>query len=228
MPAAVFRTYNPNPISKMVAVLILGFTILHPLNDIGSIAVASLICSGFLLVGQKREAIFSMIVFLILIKVPSMEQLSDLPVILMMPVSLLFVMRMFYLPYLAGKFLIKTSDVGSILTSLDKLKIPKVISIPIAVMFRFFPSFKEERANIKLAMRIRGISFINPFAYLEYIMVPLLIVSSNIADDIAKAAEVKCIENPINKNRYKELRFGMVDIAYLVLLVSFVAGGLIW
>lgn len=81
---------------------------------------------------------------------------------------------------MAASFMIKTSDVGAIISSMDKLKISKNVSIPIAVMFRFFPSFKEEKKNIKMAMRVRGINFKNPVKYLEYVSVPLLIISSNI------------------------------------------------
>ncbi len=42
-------------------------------------------------------------------------------------------------------------------------------------------------------MKIRGIGFKNPIAYIEHVTVPLLIMSSNISDDIAKAAETRCI-----------------------------------
>ena len=38
---------------------------------------------------------------------------------------------------------------------MDKMNLPRTVSIPIAVMFRFFPSFREESHNIKLAMKIR-------------------------------------------------------------------------
>ena len=62
------------------------------------------------------------------------------------------VCRMIYLPYSAGKFFIRTSDVGSIISSMDKIKVPQNISIPIAVMFRFFPSFKEEWKNYGYAL----------------------------------------------------------------------------
>ena len=43
---------------------------------------------------------------------------------------------------------------------------------------------------------------------------PLLIISSNIAEDIAKAAECKCIENPVPKTRYTTARLQPVDAVY--------------
>ena len=97
---------------------------------------------------------------------------------------------------------------------MDYLHIPQSISIPVAVMFRFFPSFAEERRNIAMAMKIRGIRTRNPLRYLEYVTVPLLIISSNIAEDIAKAAECKCIENPVPKTRYTPARLQPVDAVY--------------
>lgn len=85
--------------------------------------------------------------------------LSELNPIVKMFLSIPIVIRMFILPFMAASFMIKTSDVGAIISSMDKLKISKNVSIPIAVMFRFFPSFKEEKKNIKIAMRVRGINF---------------------------------------------------------------------
>jgi len=134
---------------------------------------------------------------------------------------------MFYLPFAAGEFMIKTSDVGSIISSMDALKIPKEVSVPIAVMFRFFPSFAEEKNNIMMAMRIRGIETKNPVKYLEYIAVPLLIISSNIADDIAKAAETKCIANPVKKTRYIKVKIHLIDFIYAFTITIIVVGGLI-
>ena len=129
---------------------------------------------------------------------------------------------------MAASFMIKTSDVGAIISSMDKLKISKNLSIPIAVMFRFFPSFKEEKKNIKMAMKVRGINFKNPIKYLEYVSVPLLIISSNIADDIAKAAETKAIENPIAKTRYISVKIHLIDFVYVIAVAGLIVGGLIW
>ena len=111
---------------------------------------------------------------------------------------------------------------------MDMLKIPQAISIPIAVMFRFFPSFHEERKHIKWALQIRGIAVSNPLSYLEYVTVPLLVISSTIADDIAKAAEVKCIENPVKKTRYIKVPFGVADLLYPGLIISCVMMGWLW
>lgn len=79
-----------------------------------------------------------------------------------------------------------------------------------------------------MAMKIRGINFKNPIKYLEYVSVPLLIISSNIADDIAKAAETKAIENPVAKTRYIPVKVQVIDFVYVLVVAGLIVGGLIW
>ena len=221
------KRLNPNPITKFFVVVLLGFTVVHYINHYLEIAAVLVISIMYLINGFRREAIKNILVFGVLFFVPSFSALAKLPIFILMMLSLLALCRMFYLPFVAGKFMIKTSDVGSIISSMDAIKIPKEVSIPIAVMFRFFPSFVEEKNSIKMAMRIRGIETKNPVKYLEYVAVPLLIISSNIADDISKAAETKCIANPIKKTRYVSVRIHLIDFIYAVTISVIVAGGII-
>ena len=219
------NSLNPNPIPKFFVTVLLGFTILHSINHYSEWALIIVISIMYFINGFRKEGLQNIIVFGILFFVPDFTILAKFPLVIKMLLSLLFVVRMFYIPYASGKFLIKTSDVGSIMSSMDFLRIPKAVSIPIAVMFRFFPSFEEERNNIKMAMKIRGIEIKNPLKYLEYIAVPLLIISSNIADDIAKAAETKCIANPIKKTRYITVRVHIIDFIYAFIMTVIVVGG---
>ena len=219
------NSLNPNPIPKFFVTVLLGFTILHSINHYSEWALIIVISIMNFINGFRKEGIQNIIVFGILFFVPDFTILAKFTLVIKMLLSLLFVVRMFYIPYASGKFLVKTSDVGSIMSSMDFLRIPKAVSIPIAVMFRFFPSFEEERNNIKMAMKIRGIEIKNPLKYLEYIAVPLLIISSNIADDIAKAAETKCIANPIKKTRYITVRVHIIDFIYAFIMTVIVVGG---
>lgn len=216
---------NPNPITKFFVVGLLGFTVLHSINHYLEWTIILVISTMFFLNGLKKDSIKNIIIFGILFFAPSFTAAAKLPILIKMIFALLFVLRMFYIPFAAGKFLIKTSDVGSIISSMDCLRIPNVISIPIAVMFRFFPSFVEERNHIKMAMKIRGIETKNPIKYLEYVAVPLLIISSNIADDISRAAETKCIGNPVKKVRYIKIGVKPIDFLYASIITVIVVGG---
>ena len=218
---------NPNPITKFIAVILLGMGVAHSMNHYLEWAAVLTISTMYFINGLIKDGIRNILVFGVLFFVPSFSVLATFPLVLKMLLSLVFVCRMFYLPYSAGKYMIKTSDVGSIISSMDALKIPSTVSIPIAVMFRFFPSFAEERNNIKMAMKIRGIDTKNPVKYLEYVLVPLLIISSNIADDIAKAAETKCIANPIKKTRYITVGVHLIDFIYISLIAAIAVGGVV-
>ncbi|VTS21944.1 cobalt transport protein cbiQ [Streptococcus porcinus] len=219
------NSLNPNSITKFFVVGLLGLTVVHSIHPVLEWMVIFVISIMYLMNGLKKEALKNVIIFGVLFLAPNFKILAQLPFFIKMFFSLIFVLRMFYIPYAAGKFLIKTSDVGSIISSMDVLKIPSAISIPVAVMFRFFPSFVEEKNNIKMAMKIRGIETKNPLKYLEYVAVPLLIISSNIADDISKAAETKCIANPIKKTRYIRVGVGVIDFIYAMTMTIIVIGG---
>ena len=220
--------FNPNPISKILVVFLTGLTVMHGINICFEFAIICIFLILFYLNGYKKTLFKWIVLCLVLYSLPNFMILSTLNPIIKMFLSIPIVIRMFILPFMAASFMIKTSDVGTIISSMDKLKIPKNLSIPIAVMFRFFPSFKEEKKNIKMAMRVRGINFKNPIKYLEYVSVPLLIISSNIADDIAKAAETKAIENPIAKTRYTRVKVQLIDFVYVLVIAGLIVGGLIW
>lgn len=228
MPAYSNAPCNPNPISKILVVFLAGLTVVHRINICFELAIICIFFMLFYMNGYKKILLKWLILCIILYSLPNFMMLSELNPIIKMFLSIPIVIRMFILPFMAASFMIKTSDVGTIISSMDKLKISKNVSIPIAVMFRFFPSYKEEKKNIKMAMKIRGINFKNPIKYLEYVSVPLLIISSNIADDIAKAAETKAIESPVSKTRYIPVKVQPIDFVYVLIITGLIAGGLIW
>ena len=229
MPVFLDNPYNPNPISKLFVSFLLGFAVFYKVNAYFEWGIVFLLSLLFYKNGLKKEALKNILFFGFLsFIVPNIDVIRNMNAILLMIFMLFVVFRMFYIPFSAGSFFIKTSDVGSVISSMDKIKLPRSVSIPIAVMFRFFPSFREESRNIKLAMRIRGITFKNPISYIEYVIVPLLVISSNISDDIAKAAETKCIENPVKKTRYISVKIKIIDFVYVISILIMIIGGILW
>ncbi|WP_314795129.1 energy-coupling factor transporter transmembrane component T [Eggerthia catenaformis] len=229
MPVFLDNPYNPNPISKLFVSFLLGFAVFYKINAYFEWGIIFLLSLLFYKNGLKKEALKNILFFGFLsLIVPNIDVIRNMNAILLMIFMLFVVFRMFYIPFSAGSFFIKTSDVGSVISSMDKIKLPRSVSIPIAVMFRFFPSFREESRNIKLAMRIRGITFKNPVSYIEYVIVPLLVISSNISDDIAKAAETKCIENPVKKTRYISVKIKIIDFVYVISILIMIIGGILW
>ena len=216
--------FNPNPISKCVVLVLAGLCTFNHLPTEIPLFITLLV---FLYLNDYRATVLkALIVYTLLSFVPNFDALSSLPDVLKMFLCFAVMIKLFMLPYLAGTFLVKGSSVSAILSSLYLLKVPQCVSIPLAVMFRFFPAFKEESAAITTAMRIRNISKRHPARYLEYVFVPLMIVSCNLADDITKAAECKAISNPGTKTRYTTIRFRVVDFLYMGIVAALIAGGI--
>ncbi len=125
-----------------------------------------------------------------------------------------------------GYYLIVTTKVSDFLASMERIKIPEIISIPISVVFRFFPTLIEEIRAINDAMRMRGIGFNlrtvkSPLTVLEYIMVPLLINAVKTGDELSAASLTRGISNPEKRTHICKVGFHIQDI--IVITVSIAA-----
>lgn len=216
--------HNLHPLTKFFAVICLSFTPFYRVSALYCWVVVATIAILFALQFNYRDAIKAVIYFGFLSLLPSDMNFRHIGLIHVL-FSLILIIKAFYLPCLSAKLLIKTTDVGSLLSALSQINIPRTIRIPIAVIFRFFPSFKQEYKNMHLAMKVKNITWRTPIKYITYMWIPLLILSSNIADDIAKVAETKCIYNPIKRTHYFSIKFGLMDILYLLSLLLLVTKG---
>ena len=74
-----------------------------------------------------------------------------------------------------GYFVVTTTTVSEFVAAMERLHLPQQITIPMSVMFRFFPTVAEEWSAIGDAMRMRGVRFGGGKAgtILEYRIVPM-------------------------------------------------------
>ncbi|UTY25429.1 energy-coupling factor transporter transmembrane component T [Treponema denticola] len=220
-----------DPRTKIFLVLAMGasITILVPIYV--EILSAALLAFLFVMNRQVKSAIKLMAVFLFLAGLTYLPR--DIPGVtsIVMPVG--FMVRRFMMPIVAGNYLISSTPVGLLMNALEKLKLPFSVVITIAVMFRFFPTLKEEYGHIKNAMKMRGIGLnaVNvisrPILTLEYVMVPLLSSASRIGDELAAAGHTKGVDAPAKKVRYKTSRFTAADaFIFLYIIAVFIAAGI--
>jgi ABC-type cobalt transport system, permease component CbiQ and related transporters len=86
---------------------------------------------------------------------------------------------------------------GEAVAALFKMHCPNYFALPLTFMFRFAPTVKDEFSAVFSAMRLRGlISMAHPLHTFEYTLIPIIIRSSKIADELAASAELRGIENP--------------------------------
>ncbi len=124
---------------------------------------------------------------------------------------------------------IGTTEISEFMAGMAKMKIPKSVSIPLAIVFRYIPVVKEDWGYIRDAMSMRGISpspiglIKNPVAVADAIYVPMLVSASKAADELSVAAITRGIENPCQRSSRLDIRFGkwdiMISMAYVVFLM---------
>lgn len=115
-------------------------------------------------------------------------------------------------------FLIMTTTVSEFVAAMDSLHFPKKFTVPVSVMFRFFPTIREEYKAIRDAMRLRNVgSWRNPVEMLEYRFVPLLTGLVSIGNDLSASALTRGLNAPIRRTNVCPIGFHWKD----VIVISF-------
>ena len=125
-----------------------------------------------------------------------------------------------FLPaFLMGSYMIRTTKVSEFKAAMERMHMPDELTIPMCVMFRFFPTVREECASIWAAMKMRGIGFGGGKVskMLEYIMVPMLSCSAKIGDELSASALTRGLG--ISRKRTNICHIGFKAADYAVFLV---------
>lgn len=182
-----------------------------------------LFCSSILLVGgQGRSALKFVVVFAVFI----MVQYVSLPYTDAFFVSLVYfivvAVRKFFPCLMLGKWMIAATDVSEFVAAMWKVGLPKDAIVTTSVVFRCFPTIKEEWEAIQCAMKMRGIEFglkhmvTMPVKAMEHLFVPLFISVLNISDELAAAALCRGLDNPGRHTCMLQIRFRWYDILLLM------------
>ena len=112
---------------------------------------------------------------------------------------------------------IVTGNSGELMSSLQKLRIPKSIIVMICIMIRFFPVLSKESIYIRNGMKARGV-FSNRKDYIrhsflayECFMVPLIIRCIKLSDELGATAELRGLNADKSRTCIYEVVFGLKD-----------------
>lgn len=120
-----------------------------------------------------------------------------------------------------GYFLISTTRASEFIAAMEKIHLPTKFIIPFAVMFRFFPTIKEEYNSIQDAMKLRGISFKNGIlTAIEYRMVPLMVSVVKIGDELSAASLTRGLGVNIKRTNTCKIGFGIYDVIFSCLVTG--------
>ena len=124
------------------------------------------------------------------------------------------------IPVSMSLYLLAQIPSGKLTAGLRKLPILSGMRLILLVMLRFAPTVLLEFAEIKNAMRVRGLLgslrqiVRHPMDTLEYAMVPMVFRSLKISDELSASAVVRGIEYPGKKESYYVSRIGGIDIIF--------------
>ncbi len=122
--------------------------------------------------------------------------------------------------FIMGYYLIDSTTVSEFVAAMERIHISQKIVIPLSVVFRFFPTVKEEYAAIGDAMKMRGITSIrNPVNMLEYRIVPLMVSVAKIGEELSAAALTRGLGAPVRRTNICNIGFGALDIVFVMVCI---------
>lgn len=147
--------------------------------------------------------------------------------------GMFFILLKFGPMFVMMVFIQASLNTSRFLRSLESMGLPSRWVIPLGVCLRFMPSVVTEGRQIRYAMRIRGIGpeptylIRRPLETIGYVLVPLLVRSLSIAEELARAAVARGIERPGTKTSLYDLGLSLTDVMFLIAWTMAIAGLLI-
>ena len=120
-------------------------------------------------------------------------------------------------------YAVKTTTVSELISGMERIHMPKEVTIPLTVMFRFFPTVFQESEAISDAMKMRGIKLggKKPSKILEYKLIPMITCSVKIGEELSAAAITRGLGAPVKRTNICQLKFSFADVV-LILFCCFV------
>lgn len=119
-----------------------------------------------------------------------------------------------------GAYTMGTTSVSEFSAAMNRMHVPDAITIPFSVMFRFFPTIKENAANIRESLAMRGVKGANVSKFVEYRLVPLVEATSRSGDELSASALVRGLGSPTRRTDIARIGFGAGDAVIALILVA--------
>ncbi|WP_241519535.1 energy-coupling factor transporter transmembrane component T [Bifidobacterium callitrichidarum] len=119
--------------------------------------------------------------------------------------------------FMTGAYAFTTTSASAFICSMRRMRVPEAVVIPCVVVIRFFPTIAEDYRQIRNAMALRGIAsggwglVRHPAQSLEYILIPLLMNATTVAQDLSVAALTKGLGREGEHTSRTPIRMRAVD-----------------
>ena len=232
-PTAKAKQLYLDPRTKIVLCLAVSFIMLDstisPVVNALQIALAALPLIFPLMLHKYKMAVYYLCAYVFASLVPQLL-VPLLPAIINLLFTGMIALMTQILPgMMMAYFLIVSTSVSEFVTAMDRMHVPKSISVPMSVLFRFFPTIVEEYGHVRDAMRMREVGNLRqPMAMLEYRMVPFMTSIVSIGNDLAASALTRGLSAPVRRTNVCPIGFTWRDGLALVLTGGCIAIFLIY
>lgn len=232
-PTAKAKQLYLDPRTKIVLCLAVSFIMLDsttsPVVNALQIALAALPLIFLLMLGKHKMAVYYLCAYVFASLVPQLL-VPLLPAMINLLFTGMIALMTQILPgMMMAYFLIVSTSVSEFVTAMDRMHVPKSISVPMSVLFRFFPTIVEEYGHVRDAMRMREVgSLRQPMAMLEYRMVPFMTSIVSIGNDLAASALTRGLSAPVRRTNVCPIGFTWRDGLAFVLTGGCIAIFLIY
>ena len=232
-PTAKAKQLYLDPRTKIVLCLVVSFIMLESTTSLVvnalQIALAALPLIFLLMLGKHKMAVYYLCANVFASLVPQLLVPLLPTVINLLFTGMIALMTQILPGMMMAYFLIVSTSVSEFVTAMDRMHVPKSISVPMSVLFRFFPTIVEEYGHVRDAMRMREVGDLRqPMAMLEYRMVPFLTSIVSIGNDLAASALTRGLSAPVRRTNVCPIGFTWRDGLAFVLTGGCIAIFLIY
>lgn len=218
-----------DPRAKMLLFALACFCSMTISTFVFLVAFTGFIALMLILSGEVKTSLSFFAIFM-LGAVVSFWSLHSEPSALTSIITAIFAFIRLLLPtMMAFVLLFKTTKISEFMSAFEKLHVPYVVVIPFTVMFRFFPTVKEEWDGIRNAMSFRGIGLgakslvLHPIVSVEHILVPLLFSCVSIMDELVAASLARGLDSDKKRTCYFNLKMKFYDYIVVLITLTFLA-----
>lgn len=148
-------------------------------------------------------------------------------------VMLSYMAQKFVVLALLGISLSKLASMQDLLAALQAMGAPQAVLIPCMVVLRFFPTIRRDASHLMESLKTRrvlaggGYAFRHPALTCELLVVPLLMRSVRVSDELAASALVRGLGGETRPTILHPLSFGARDAVVAALTLASI-GVLAW
>ena len=148
-------------------------------------------------------------------------------------VMLSYMAQKFVVLALLGISLSKLASMQDLLAALQAMGAPQAVLIPCMVVLRFFPTIRRDASHLMESLKTRrmlaggGYTFRHPALTCELLVVPLLMRSVRVSDELAASALVRGLGGETRPTMLHPLSFGARDAVVAALTLASI-GVLAW